>query len=119
MKTSTTPSSRFSPALWCGLAAFVVASGLGCIQIELAVVPLALFVLACMTAPFLPWLGFFLPVVSKGTTGKQLVALTFDDGPNPATTLALLALLAQLDVPATFFEPGLELKSTRTWSTRF
>ena len=33
-------------------------------------------------------------------------ALTYDDGPNPQTTPALLELLARFDVPATFFMIG-------------
>ncbi|HEY5948965.1 MAG TPA: polysaccharide deacetylase family protein [Kofleriaceae bacterium] len=48
------------------------------------------------------------PVVGKGarisgeeTTG--LVAFTFDDGPNPETTPAVLDALKSYDIPATFF----------------
>lgn len=106
MKASAAIAFRLSPALWCGLAAFAAAAGLGCISLQLAAVPLVLFTLACLAAPFLPWLGFFLPVVSRGRTGKPLVALTFDDGPDPASTPALLALLERCGVPATFFVTG-------------
>lgn len=108
MQSATATSARLSPAFWFGLAAFAAAVGLGSIRLQLAVVPLALFVLACMIAPFLPWIGFFLPVVSRGSTGKPLVALTFDDGPNPDSTPVLLTLLAQLHVPATFFVTGVQ-----------
>ncbi|MCP3951789.1 MAG: polysaccharide deacetylase family protein [Desulfobacterales bacterium] len=97
---------RLSPALWCGLTAFTAAIGLGLIQLQLATVPLSMFVIACLAAPFLPGLGFYLPVVSRGTTGKPLVALTFDDGPDPVSTPALLALLAKRNVRATFFVIG-------------
>ena len=38
--------------------------------------------------------------------GKMLVALTFDDGPSPATTPTLLDILYEKDVPATFFMLG-------------
>ena len=38
--------------------------------------------------------------------GKMLVALTFDDGPSATTTPALLDILSQKDVPATFFMLG-------------
>jgi len=38
--------------------------------------------------------------------GKKLVALTFDDGPSPTTTPKLLDILAEKDVPATFFMLG-------------
>ncbi len=106
MPNTTTVTRRLSPALWCGLAAFAAAMGLGSIQLQLATVPLAMFVVACLAAPFVPGVGFFLPVVSRGTTGKALVALTFDDGPDPVSTPALLALLAQRNVRATFFVIG-------------
>ncbi len=38
---------------------------------------------------------------------KKLIALTFDDGPNPLTTPVLLDGLAQRDVKATFFMLGM------------
>lgn len=38
--------------------------------------------------------------------GSPLVALTFDDGPWPGQTAAILAILAERDVPATFFMLG-------------
>lgn len=37
---------------------------------------------------------------------RPVVALTFDDGPDPVTTPALLDVLADLGVPATFFVVG-------------
>jgi peptidoglycan/xylan/chitin deacetylase (PgdA/CDA1 family) len=104
--TAIVTRPHLSPALWCGLAAFAAAVGLGLIQLQLATVPLAMFIITCLAAPFLPGLGFFLPVVSRGTTGKPLVALTFDDGPDPVSTPPLLALLAKRNVRATFFVIG-------------
>lgn len=38
--------------------------------------------------------------------GKMLVALTFDDGPNPDTTPRLLDILEEKDAPSTFFTLG-------------
>jgi len=48
------------------------------------------------------------PVVGKGDriSGEELtglVAFTFDDGPNPETTPAVLDALKQYDIPTTFF----------------
>jgi peptidoglycan-N-acetylglucosamine deacetylase len=40
------------------------------------------------------------------TPGRRQIALTFDDGPNPAVTPRLLALLEQQNVQATFFLVG-------------
>lgn len=42
----------------------------------------------------------------RNTFGKKLVALTFDDGPYPATTDRLLGILREKEVQATFFELG-------------
>jgi peptidoglycan-N-acetylglucosamine deacetylase len=42
------------------------------------------------------------------TAGKRVIALTFDDGPSPYTP-AVLAVLQQYRVPATFFEIGDEV----------
>jgi peptidoglycan/xylan/chitin deacetylase (PgdA/CDA1 family) len=48
------------------------------------------------------------PVVGKasrvdGDERKGVVAFTFDDGPNPETTPAVIAALEKYDIPATFF----------------
>src|SRR5271165_5549933 len=47
----------------------------------------------------------FAPSVWRGQPGRKAIALTFDDGPSPATP-ALLGLLAEYHVPATFFQIG-------------
>ena len=73
---------------------------------RLAAVPLAGFLLLCLAAPFFPRFGFYLPIVSRGTSGKKAVALTFDDGPDPLTTPHLLRLLAKHKAPAAFFVTG-------------
>ncbi len=39
-------------------------------------------------------------------TDKKQIALTFDDGPHPTLTLRILEILAQYNVPATFFMVG-------------
>jgi peptidoglycan/xylan/chitin deacetylase (PgdA/CDA1 family) len=64
------------------------------------------WLLVCAVAPFLPRLGFYLPVVSHGGTGRPAVALTFDDGPDPLSTPALLALLSRRGIRAAFFVTG-------------
>ncbi len=42
----------------------------------------------------------------RGPRGRRRLALTFDDGPDPAWTPRVLTTLAGLDVPATFFLVG-------------
>jgi len=89
-----------------GLLAFAAAILLGAVDLRLATVPLVLFLMLCAMAPFLPRAGFFFPVISRGFTGLPVVAITFDDGPDPATTPLLLDLLAEYNMPATFFVTG-------------
>jgi len=44
--------------------------------------------------------------LSRGKAGARRVALTFDDGPHPVTTRAVLELLREHDARATFFVLG-------------
>jgi len=71
-----------------------------------AALPLALFVLACLAAPFFPAWGFFLPTTTHGPRCHPAVAITFDDGPDPRTLHPLLDLLAREKATATFFLVG-------------
>jgi peptidoglycan/xylan/chitin deacetylase (PgdA/CDA1 family) len=98
--------SNLSPAHAAGLGALMIALLAAPFSLALAALPLALFVGLCFTAPFLPGIGFFLEVVSRGRPEKQGVALTFDDGPDPVSTPALLQLLARYNVQATFYVTG-------------
>lgn len=68
------------------------------------------FLFLSHTAPFPFLLETFAPSRSiwrvadpAGPKGPPLVYLTFDDGPNPAATPALLDLLRETDARATFF----------------
>jgi peptidoglycan/xylan/chitin deacetylase (PgdA/CDA1 family) len=65
------------------------------------------YILLCVTASFFPQTNFLLPVISRGQTGKNLVALTFDDGPAEPTTRQILDLLDKYSVQATFFVSGI------------
>ena len=47
---------------------------------------------------------------SMPTSADKLVALTFDDGPWPAQTLAIVAILKTAGVHATFFELGQQVR---------
>lgn len=51
-------------------------------------------------------LQFFCSAACRGKTGRMRVALTFDDGPDPATTPALLDTLRKHDAPGAFFLIG-------------
>ncbi len=50
-----------------------------------------------------PGWEFFGPAVSRGSGRQPWVALTFDDGPDPTSTPALLEALARAGAKATFF----------------
>lgn len=53
-----------------------------------------------------PRSGMYGPVIFRGKTGDNGVALTFDDGPHPDATVRLLDVLGELDVKAAFFMIG-------------
>ena len=73
----------------------------------LLTIALALFyIVLCIAACFLPETNFLGPVICRGVTGKNFVALTFDDGPAPPVTMQVLDLLDKYSVPATFFVTG-------------
>lgn len=55
----------------------------------------------------LRWRG---EVVSRVTTPRKVVALTFDDGPSPSFTPAILRILAGWRQPATFFMVGSQVE---------
>jgi peptidoglycan-N-acetylglucosamine deacetylase len=57
-------------------------------------------------ATFTPRAALWCPVISRGPTGSRGVALTFDDGPWPGSTPAILDVLARAGVSATFFVIG-------------
>ena len=74
---------------------------------------LGLLAVLCALAGLLVGLGvsfpqwqFFGQSVCRVRTGRKAVALTFDDGPDPENTPALLELLASRNVRATFFCVG-------------
>jgi peptidoglycan/xylan/chitin deacetylase (PgdA/CDA1 family) len=96
----------FSMAERVGIGSFLIAILLLFIDVRLSLIPLLGFILLCLVAPFFPGFGFFLPLISRGTSGKNAIALTFDDGPDPVTTPLLLRLLSKYRVKATFFVNG-------------
>lgn len=97
---------RFSVAELCGFLVLCMAVPFWFVQPIYSVLPLGLFLLACLSAPFLPRVPFFLPLISRGPAGSQGIALTFDDGPCPASTPLLLELLEKYHLSATFFVIG-------------
>jgi peptidoglycan-N-acetylglucosamine deacetylase len=89
-----------------GLGALIIAGLLGLVHWRLSLIVLSTYALMCAMAPFFHRIGFFVAVISRGRSGERAVALTFDDGPDPLSTPALLKLLRAHRVPATFFVSG-------------
>jgi len=95
-----------APAHLAGLGALLVAGVLFPVKPLWSCAPLLLFVFSCMIAPFFPRWGYFLPLISRGSAPRRVVALTFDDGPDPEMTPTVLLLLRQRGIKATFFVTG-------------
>lgn len=95
-----------SPGGRIGCIAILAAGPLAWVDLRLAVLPLGVFMVLCLAAPFIPTCSLFLPVISRGTCGRRAVALTFDDGPDPLTTPELLRLLKKYRKTGTFFVTG-------------
>ncbi len=98
--------ARFSAGETTGAAALSLALLFYFSARPLTVIPLFLFLAICLVAPFIPGLGFFLPVISRGSRKGSAISLTFDDGPTSASTPILLKLLARHNLKATFFVIG-------------
>ena len=106
MKHDIEGAGYISPAAVSGFVAITLAVILSLFSVCLTVIPLTIFVFLCMAAPFFPTRGFFLPVNSRGHTGRPVVSVTFDDGPDPETTRHILQLLDRHTAKATFFVIG-------------
>ena len=59
---------------------------------------------------FYPNAWLFGPVVGRGPRGRPELYLTFDDGPNPGATDAVLEVLGRHQVPAAFFMVGAHVR---------
>lgn len=83
------------------------------------VVPTVLGVAAGIAAwgAFSPTSQLFGPTL-RHTARRSAVALTFDDGPNPAVTPDLLVLLERHAVSATFFWWAGSRAPVRSWCAR-
>jgi peptidoglycan/xylan/chitin deacetylase (PgdA/CDA1 family) len=104
-----------SPAWRAGFAAIGLSAVLFPLNTIVAALPLVVYIVLCIAASLSPRSCFFLPVISRGQTGKRAVALTFDDGPDPLTTSHLLDLLARHGMKATFFVSGMGAQRYPEW----
>lgn len=88
--------------------AAVAAGSIGAFGFSLASVgiPAALLLALLLDGIARPSSGLFYPTRNHGPRKGRRVALTFDDGPDPAVTPAVLDALAQYGAHATFFTIG-------------
>jgi peptidoglycan/xylan/chitin deacetylase (PgdA/CDA1 family) len=98
--------SSLSPAQITGIVLLSLAAGVFFVNSLLAIVIALFYILLCVAATFSYQSNFYLPVISRGNTGQNLVVLTFDDGPDEPTTRQILELLDKYAVKATFFVSG-------------
>jgi peptidoglycan/xylan/chitin deacetylase (PgdA/CDA1 family) len=114
MNRASTARRNLSPAHIAGFTALLLSGELLFVQGEMAAVPLVFFLLFCLVASFLPRAGLFLPVISRGAGDRRMVALTFDDGPDPDVTPPLLDLLQRYQLQGTFFVAGIKAEAHPT-----
>jgi peptidoglycan/xylan/chitin deacetylase (PgdA/CDA1 family) len=102
MRLRTTAATGVLLAGLAGLAAAfgLLPGGAALFVCGLALAAIGLHVVAGSADPALQVFG---PAVCSANTGRPEVALTFDDGPDPASTPALLDALAAAGARATFF----------------
>ncbi len=96
-----------NPAVVTGIVLLAVSALVFAVNPLFAAAIALFYILLCVSACFLPQTNFLLPEISRGQTGKNLVALTFDDGPAEPTTRQILDLLDKYSVKATFFVSGI------------
>lgn len=76
-------------------------------------IPTLAFLFLLTDAIVRPGSPLFCPVATRGSRTRQKVALSFDDGPDPEVTPAVLDVLARHQVRATFFVIGRALDAHR------
>ena len=58
--------------------------------------------------------NFYTKAHCNAVTDEKIIAITFDDGPNPEFTPKVLSILAQQNVPATFFVIGKNIQGNES-----
>lgn len=98
--------SSASPAQITGIVLLSAAAVFLLINSLIAIAIAVFYIMICVAAVFFYRSSFYLPVICRGNTGQNLVALTFDDGPAEPTTRQVLDLLDKYSLKATFFVSG-------------
>jgi len=94
-------------AATCGaLALFVRSFWLGPVPLPVAMAATLGYLALVFSGYIFPRWGMFADVIDEALPGRNLVALTFDDGPDPSSTPIVLEALRLADAKATFFVIG-------------
>jgi peptidoglycan-N-acetylglucosamine deacetylase len=101
--------SRADKVLLSGGAAMLGGSALFGLPAGLAV-PAAAFAAVMLDGIFRPTSSTFYPTISNGPRTGNKIALTFDDGPDPEVTPAVLDAMGQAGARGTFFTIGRNLE---------
>jgi peptidoglycan/xylan/chitin deacetylase (PgdA/CDA1 family) len=88
------------------LALFVRSFLLGPVPLLVAAPALTFYVFLIGAGYVFPRWGMFADVIEAAEPGRRLIALTFDDGPDPSSTPLVLEALAKYGAKATFFVIG-------------
>lgn len=106
-RSADVPASRLllwlislSSLIWCALSWRAPHSVL---ELGLAIIGLCTY---ATLGVFFPQSGMYGAALARGKAGSGSVALTFDDGPHPVTTRAVLEILRVHEAQATFFLLG-------------
>ncbi|HSG67405.1 MAG TPA: polysaccharide deacetylase family protein, partial [Bacteroidales bacterium] len=67
-----------------------------------------------ITGSFFVCSGLYIKVYCAASTNEKVLALTFDDGPRPEHTPAVLDLLAKYGIKAAFFVVGNNIKGNES-----
>lgn len=100
------------------LAAITALLATGLMRVALVGAVVAVFVLVLSLGVFLLPLQLFGPSVCRVRTKEKVVALTFDDGPDPACTPVLLDLLKKKGIRAAFFCTGANVRRNPSLASR-
>lgn len=90
-----------------GISTMALAIGFWFVNPVWMLLVLSAYLFICIfVGPFVQRMQFYLPIVTRGSRQRRAVAFTFDDGPDPHTTVQLLDLLVEKKITATFFLVG-------------
>jgi peptidoglycan/xylan/chitin deacetylase (PgdA/CDA1 family) len=104
--------SNYTKSLFIVSLAFILAAIGG--QLGWMVVLICLYMLVLGIGSYRIQSNFFLQSVNQANTDKKSIVLSFDDGPSPAITPAILDILKEFECQAIFFCIGHKISGNET-----